>query len=172
MFLNAYPRRLCKKNADAGQMDKGEETRGELIITRSNSAELLKFEEECFHKMAFLVEQPIDKPRIGFVLLGRDAEIRIMVGNKLAKRPLAVSLICENGRAFQTNLAEQFFSNSDIVGVAGGQHDLDRVAQGIHNGVNLRASAASTDANALIGLGFVFANLPVLGGGFYGFCGF
>ena len=153
-------------------MDEGEEAGSELIKAHGNPAELLEFEEEGFHKMAFLVEPPIDKPRIGFVLLGRNAEIRIMIGDKLAERPLAVSLVCENGRAFQANSAEQFFSDSDIVDVAGGQYDFDRVAQGIHNGVNLRASAAATDSDALIGLSFVFTDSRILGGAFYGFGGF
>ena len=67
MFLNAYPIRLCKKNADTGQMNKGEETGCELIITHGNSAELLELEEECFDKMTFLVEPPIDKPRVGVI---------------------------------------------------------------------------------------------------------
>ena len=153
-------------------MDKGEETRGELIITRGNSAELLKLEEECFDKVAFLVKRPVDKPWIEFILLGRNAEIRIMIGDKLAERPLTVSLVCENGRTFQANSAEQFFSNRDIVDVAGSQHDFDRVAQSVHNGVNLGASAAATDSYALIGPGFVLTIYRVSAGGFYGICGF
>ena len=131
-------------------MDKGEETRSELIITRGDSAELLELEEEGFHKMAFLVEPPIDEPRVGVVRLGRDAEIRVVVGDKLAKLPLAVSPVSKDRGSFQVNLAEQFFSDSDVTGVASGQHDLNRIAQGIHNSVNLGASATSTDANALI----------------------
>ena len=153
-------------------MNESEEAGSELIITRGNSAELLELEEECFHKVMLLVEPPIDKPRIGFVLLGRNAEIRIMIGDKLAKRPLAVSLVCENGRAFQANSAEQFFSDSDIAGIAGRQHDLDRVAQSVHNGVNLGASTATADANALICLGFRPDSVHLLGGGFYGIGGF
>jgi hypothetical protein len=69
-------------------------------------------------------------------------------------------------------LADQFLGNGDVSGIASSQHDRYGVAQSVYSGVNLRASAPSTDANALIGLGFVYANLPVLGGGFYGFCGF
>ena len=153
-------------------MDKGEETRSELIITRGDSAELLELEEEGFHKMAFLVEPPIDIPRIGLVFSGWDAEIRIMIGDKLAQRPFAVSFVREDGRAFQANPAEQFFSDSDIVGVASGQYDLNRIAQGIDNGVNLGTSAAATDSDALIGLSFVFTDSRILGGAFYGFGGF
>ena len=153
-------------------MDEGKETSSELIVACGDSAELLEFEEEGFHKMALLVEPPIDIPRIGLVFSGRDAEIRIMIGDKLAQRPFAVSFVREDGRAFQANPAEQFFSDSDIVDVTGSQHDLNRIAQGIDSGVNLGTSAASTDTDALIGLGFVLAILRVLAGGFYGIGGF
>ena len=153
-------------------MDEGEEAGSELIIAHSNSAELLELEEEGFHKMAFLVEPPIDEPRVGVVRLGRDTEIRVMVGDKLAKLPLAVGLVREDSRPLQVNSAEQFFSDSDVAGIASGQHDLNRIAQGVHNGVNLGTSAAPTDADALIGLGFRPDSVQLLAGGFYGISGF
>ena len=56
--------------------------------------------------------------------------------------------------------------------VAGGQHDLYRVAQSVHNGMNLRASAAAAHSDALINLGFRPDSVLLLGGGFYGFSGF
>ena len=148
-------------------MDEGKEASSELIVADGDSAELLELEEECFHKMAFLVEPPIDKPRVGVVRLGRDAEIRVVVGDKLAKRPLAVSPVSENSGAFQVNPAEQFFSDSDVAGVAGRQHDFNRIAQGVHNGVNLGTSAAPTDTDALIDLGFRPDSVRLLAGGVY-----
>ena len=153
-------------------MDEGKETSSELIVACGDSAELLELEEELFHKMAFLVEPPIDIPRIGLVFSGWDAEIRIMIGDKLAQRPFAVSFVREDGRAFQANPAEQFFSDSDIVGVASGQYDLNRIAQGVDNGVNLGTSAASTDTDALINLGFRPDSVRISAGGFYGISGF
>ena len=58
--------------------------------------------------------------------------------------------VSEDCGAFQVNPAEQFFSDSNVAGVTSGQHDLNRIAQGVHSGVNLGASAAPTDADALI----------------------
>ena len=144
MFLNAYPQGLCKKNADTSEMDEGKEVACELVVANGDSAELLEFEEELFHKMTFLVKPPIDVPRISITIPGRDAEVCIMIVNKLSKRPLAVGLISEGGRSFQGDTTEQFFSNGNIVNIAGSQHDLDRVAQGVHNGVNLGASPGSS----------------------------
>ena len=140
-------------------MDKGEESCGELIIAGSNTTELLEFEEEGFHKMSFLVETPVDVPRVGVIRLWRDTEIRVMVGDKLSKLPLAVGSVCKDGRPLQVNPAEQFFSDGDIVGIAGCQHDLNRVAQSIYNSVNLGTSTSSTHSDALIDLCSVHGNL-------------
>ena len=64
--------------------------------------------------MAFLVEPPIDEPRIGIIFLWRDAEIRVMVGDELTELPLPVGSISENGRSFEVDLADQFLSNGTL----------------------------------------------------------
>ena len=153
-------------------MDEGKEMGSELIIANSDSAELLEFEEELFHKMTFLVKPPIDVPRISFTIPGRDTKIRVMVGNKLAKRPFAIGFISKDSRSFQGNPAEQLIGDSDIMNVAGGQHNLYRVAQSVYDGMNLGASAATAHSNALIDLGFRPDSVLLLGGGFYSFSGF
>ena len=122
--------------------------------------------------MAFFIEPPIDKPRVGVVRLGWDTEIRVVVSDILSKLPLAVSPVSDDCGAFQVNPAEQFFGDSDVAGVASGQHDLNRVAQGIHNSVNLGTSAAPTDTDALIDLGFRPDSVRLWDGGFYGISGF
>ena len=153
-------------------MDESKEAGGELVIANGDSAELLELEEELFHEMAFLVKPPIDVPRISFTIPGRDAEVRLTVGNKLAKRPFAIGFISKDSRSFQVNPAEQFFSDSNVMNVAGGQHDLYRVAQSVHNGMNLRASATAAHSNALINLGFRPYSVWILAGGFYSSTGF
>ena len=153
-------------------MDESKEAGGELVIANGDSAELLELEEELFHEMAFLVKPPIDVPRISFTIPGRDAEVRVTVGNKLAKRPFAIGFISKDSRSFQVNPAEQFFSDSNVMNVAGGQHDLYRVAQSVHNGMNLRASATAAHSNALINLGFRPYSVWILAGGFYSSTGF
>ena len=153
-------------------MDEGKDTGSELIIAGGDSAELLELEEEPFYKMAFLVEPPIDVPWISFTIPGRDAEVRVTVGNKLAKRPFAIGFISKDSRSFQVNPAEQFFSDSNVMNVAGGQQDLYRVAQCVHNGMNLRASATAAHSNALINLGFRPYSVWILAGGFYSSTGF
>ena len=153
-------------------MDEGEEAGGELVIAHGDTAELLELEEEGLHKMAFLVQPPIDRPWVGDIRRWRDTVIRAVVGDILAKLALGVGSVGEDGRPLEVDLADQFLGNGDVGGITSGQHDRYGVAQSVYSGVNLCASAASTDANALIDLGFVHTNFPVLGGGFYGICGF
>ena len=153
-------------------MDEGKEAGSELVVANSDSAELLELEEELLNEMAFLVEPPIDVPRVGVIRLGRDAEVRVMISDKLAELPFAIGLVRKDSRPFEVNSAEQFFSDSDVAGIAGRQHDLDRVAQSVYNSVNLGASAATAHSNALIGLSLVLTDSRISGGGFlilYGF---
>ncbi len=82
-------------------MDEGEEARSEFIITGGNPAELLELEKERFHKMAFLIKPPIDIPWIDFVIFGRNAEICIVVSNKLPQRPFSIGLISKDSSTFQ-----------------------------------------------------------------------
>ena len=111
--------------------------------------------------MAFLVQPPIDRPGVGDIRRWRDTVIRAVGRDILAKLALGVGSVGEDGRPLEVDLADQFFSNSDVSSVASGQHDRYGVAQSVYSSVNLRASATSTDANALIDLGFVYTNLPI-----------
>ena len=109
------------KNANACQMDEGEEARGKLVKAHGDTAELLEIEEEGFHKMAFLVQPPIHVPGVGIIRCRQDTEIRVMVGDELAKFPLAIGSVGEDGRSSEINLADQFFGNGDVSGITGGQ---------------------------------------------------
>ena len=153
-------------------MDEGKKASSELVVAGGDSAELLELEEEGFHKMAFFVEPPIDEPRVGVIRLGRDAEIRIVVGDKLAKLPLAVSPVSKDGRTFEVNLGDQFLGNSDVSGIAGSQQYRNRVAQSVDSSVNLGASATAAHSNALIDLSFCPDRVQLLAGSFYGISGF
>ena len=149
-------------------MDESEEAGSELIETGGDPSELLELEEEGFHKMALLVKPPIDVPWIGIILPWRNTKIRVVVGDKLAKLPLAVGPVSKNGRILEVDLADQFLGNSNVRGIASGQHDRNGIAQSVHSGVNLGASAAATHSDALINLGFRPDSIRLLAGGFYG----
>ena len=153
-------------------MDEGKEAGSELVIANGDSAELLEFEEELFHKMAFLVKPPIDIPRIGIINPRRDTEIRVVVGDELTELPLTIGSVSENGRSLEVNLGDQFLSDSNVRGIASGQQNRYGIAQSVYSGMNLGASAATAHSNALIDLGFRPDSVLLLGRGFYGNGGF
>lgn len=78
-------------------MDEGEEARSKLVIAHGDTAELLELEEESLHKVAFLVQPPIDRPGGGDIRRWRDTVIRIVVGDELAKLTLGVGSVGEDG---------------------------------------------------------------------------
>ena len=153
-------------------MDEGEEARGKLVKAHGDTAELLELEEESLHKVAFLVQPPIDRPGGGDIRRWRNTVIRTVVDDELAKLALGVGSVGENGRPLEVNLADQFLSDSNVRGIARGQQDRYGIAQSVHSGVNLGASAATAHSNALINLGFRPDSVLLLGGGLYGFGGF
>ena len=153
-------------------MDESKEAGGELIEACGDPSELLELEEEGFHKMAFLVKPPIDVPRIGIIFPWRDTEIRVVVGDELTEFPLSVGPVSENGRPLEVDLADQFLGDSNVGGVAGGQQDRNGIAQSVHSGVNLGASAATAHSDALIHLSFRPDSVLLLRGGLYDFGGF
>ena len=60
---------------------------------------IIFLEEECLHKMTFLVLQIIDMPRISLVLR-RDTEIHIMVCDTFTKCPFLIRPIRKNVLSF------------------------------------------------------------------------
>ena len=153
-------------------MDKSQEAGSEFVEAGGDPTELLELEEEGNHKVTLLVKPPIDIPRIGIIYPRRDTEIRVVVGDELTELPLAIGSVSENGRPLEVDLADQFLGNGNIRGIAGGQQDRNGIAQSVYSGVNLGASTATANANALIYLGFRPGSIHLLGGGFYGIGGF
>ena len=121
--------------------------------------------------MAFLVQPPIHVPGVGIIRCRQDTEIRVMVGDELAKFPLAIGSVGEDGRSSEINLADQFFGNGDVSGITGGQQNRDGIAQSVHSSVNLGGSAAlggstaTAHSNALIDLGFRSGSVHLWGKG-------
>ncbi len=132
-------------------MDKSQKAASPFIVASSNTAKLFQFQKECFHQMSFLIEPPIHIPRIRIIALGWNAEISAMISDILSQRPLSVSFVSQYSHSrTKLDCFQHLLSNLHVMHVSGGQLDMNRIAQGIHNGVNLGTSAASTDPNTLI----------------------
>ncbi len=103
--------------------------------------------------MSVLVKIPVTIPGISLIGLVWNAEISVMVGDILSKSPFPISFIGQNRRTLDIDMTQQVFSDFDIVSTASAELDVNRIAQSIHNSMNLRTAAASTDTDALISLG-------------------
>ena len=47
------------------------------------------------------------------------------------KLPLTVGPVSKNGRILEVDLADQFLGNSNVRGIASGQHDRNGIAQSV-----------------------------------------
>ena len=74
-------------------MDKSQEAVSAFVIAGSYAAKFLQLQEKRLHQMSFLVKPPIHEPGIGFIALGRDAEISADIGDKLPQFPFSVGFI-------------------------------------------------------------------------------
>ena len=74
-------------------MDKSQEAIRAFVIAGSYAAKFLQLQEKGFHQMPFLVKPPIYEPGIGFIALGRDAEISADIGDKLPQFPFPVGFV-------------------------------------------------------------------------------
>lgn len=92
-------------------MDKSKESRSKLVKTGSNTPEVFELIEEAFNQMAFLVLNPITIPRIGFINLGWNTKIGIVVSNVLTEVVLSISLVRHDDRSLQSDVIEDIFGN-------------------------------------------------------------
>ena len=138
-------------------MDAGEENLGELVVTRGDSPEMLELVEETLNEIAFAVEGEVARARgfsVGFgwddwddrsIVEGGDEGIRVerLVGDQSAG----------------IDGFDQRFGTNQIVILAGAEHHLDGIAEGIDEHVNLggQSAAGSTD-----GLRTIFFWAPAL----------
>lgn len=131
-------------------MNESKETHSKLVITGSDPAKFLQFQEERLYQVSLLVQAPIHIPRVRIVGLRGDAEISAMIGNILPQFPFSVGLVGQNSHSRpQANGFQHFLSDLHVMYVPGGKLHMDRIAQSVNNGMNLGASAASADADAL-----------------------
>ena len=143
-------RRLCKKYTNTGKMNESKETHSKLVITGSDPAKFLQFQEERLYQVSLLVQAPIHIPRVRIVGLRRDAEISAMIGNILPQFPFSIGLVGQNSHSRpQANGFQHFLRDLHVMYVPGGKLHMDWIAQGVNNSVDLGASAASADADAL-----------------------
>ena len=138
-------------------MDAGEENLGELVVARGDSPEMLELVEETLNEIAFAVEGEVARARgfsVGFgwddwddrsIVEGGDEGVGVegLVGDQSAG----------------IDGFDQRFGAGEIVILARAEHHLDRIAEGVDQGVNFGGQSATGSAD---GLRTVFFWAPAL----------
>src|SRR5215813_8057005 len=133
-------------------MDRGEEISGGFVVAGGNGSELFEFAEEVFDQVARLVEFLVELAGRRSVLPGRDNGGFSGGGERL--NDARVGIIGFVGdQQVGGHLWQQSIGPGQIVNLAWGQKEAQRVAEGVDESVDVGAQSTLAAAERLI---FVF----------------
>ena len=138
-------------------MRSGEKISGQFVITRGDGTEVLELIEEAFDEVAFAVEREIAGPLDLTVGLGRDDRGNSPLRESVDERVGIVRFVSNQGIGL--GILDQRLGTGKIMGLAWREHQLDGVAQGIHEHVNFCGQSAARSADRLRA---VFFRAPAL----------
>jgi len=122
---------LCSVEQDhsGNQLHTGEKISGELVKTCGDGTEVLEQIEEAFDEIAFAIEHEIARPLGLAVGLGRDDRSDSPLGEGFNERVGIVRLV--TNQRLWIGVVDQRFRASKVMSLAWGEHQLDRITQGI-----------------------------------------
>ena len=138
-------------------MDGGEENLGELVVTRGDGPEMLELVEKTLNEIAFAVEGEVARARGFSVGFGWD-DWGDRAGVEGVDEGVGVEGLVGDQSAGIDGF-DQRFGTSEIVILAGAEHHLDGIAEGVDERVNLGGQSAAGSAD---GLRAVFFWAPAL----------
>jgi hypothetical protein len=118
---------------------------------------VLELVEEAFDEVAFAIEREIANSRELSIGLWWNHRSDLAAGERLDQRIGIVGLVADQG--VWVGAIEQRFCASQIVGLPGRDHQVDRIAQRINKDVNLGGQSAARSADRLRA---VFFRAPAL----------
>ena len=143
-------------NDGGGEVNGGEEVAGGLVVAGGDGAELLELGEEILDQVARLVE-------VSVVVRG---ELRLALGGITTVLPAAVSGSMTRFLGIERlvgdqrvglHRGQQLIGTDEIVRLAAGQGEADRIAERIDQRVDLGAQSAARAADRLVLAGFFWA---------------
>src|SRR5262249_24937966 len=118
-----------------------------------DGSEVLELVEEALNKIALAVECEIACSRGLAVVLGWNDRRDLALGEGIDERVSVVSLVTDQG--IWVDVFDQRFRARQIMSLAGGEHELDRIAQGVDERMNLGGQSAARPPNRLRAVFFV-----------------
>jgi hypothetical protein len=139
------------------KLECGEEVAGELVVAGCDGPEVFELVKEALDEVAFAVEGEVALSRGDAIGLGRDDRSDAARLQGQDQGVGVIGLVGQEGS--RTDPGQQRLGLAKIGGLAGGQGDADRIAQGVDDNVDLGGQSASGAADGLVA---VFFRAPAL----------
>ena len=130
-------------------MDGGEEVARGFVIARGDGAELLELAKEVLDEMARLVERPVVRSRCDAIALGWDDRELVGGGEWFDHPGVGVERLVGDERVGGERRQEGVGA-LQVVRLPRGEPELDRVAEGVDQGVDLGAQPTFAAADRLV----------------------
>lgn len=137
-------------------MNSGEEVSGGFVIARGDRSELFEFGEEVLDQVTSLVEVFVIIQRLAAIGFWRNHGCLPGGGEGLSHPLVRIERLVGNQRV-RLHRGQEVIGPIQIVLLAAGQKEADRIAKRIHQGVDLGAQASSGPPDRLVLAGFFWA---------------
>src|SRR5262249_1738829 len=122
-------------DCNRGQLDSGKKIPSELVVARRNGAEVLELVEEALNKITLAVARKIAFARRLAIVLGWNDRRDLALSTGIDEGVSDVSLVTDHG--IGVDVFDQRLCAGQIMSLTGGEHEFDRIAQGVNEGMNL-----------------------------------
>ena len=129
----------------------------ELVVTCGDGTKVLEFIEEALDEIALAIECEVAGPWRLAVGLWWNHRSNVALSERVEQRVGVVGLITNQG--MRIGIVEQQLGASQIVGLPRREPHLDRIAEGIDEGVDFGGQSAARSADRLLA---VFFRAPAL----------
>lgn len=137
-------------------MDAGEEVSGGLVVARGNGAVLLELAVEILDEMACLVHFFIKSALVFAIALRRDHDVFSCLAKRFDHPLVGIEgFVCH--QSLGLHLRKQHVGPFQVMGLARGEEEGKRIAQGIDQGMDFGAQSAFAAPDRLVFTVFFWA---------------
>jgi hypothetical protein len=138
---------LFEPDGDSGEFNETHEVDEQLVVSGSDAAELFELVEEAFDDVAFFVEVDVVGTLDLAVSFWRDDDLGAGLGDPVDEMVGVIALVGD-GRA-RGDAVDKIMREGDVIALARGADQSDRIAKRIAGGVDFSAQPAARPAQAL-----------------------